>query len=218
MAADTPVMDSSVVTETATTTVDTTTTEAPRTTPDVVLHHFGRTAVVPDVSPFGLKLETYLRMTKVNFENDFAKPHSSKTGKAPWLTYAGQDVSDSSMCIDFLKLKTGLDLNSTLTPSEKGINRAFQKLVEEELYWVLVLWRWSYDKEETVVKQFPFSKLKDLILPKIIRSRLKAQAHAHGIGRFTAPEVMKMGEDDVTAIGEYLGCNPRQAEGNSTEG
>ena len=51
----------------------------------VVLHHYARAKLIPDGSPFGLKMETYLRMADVKYENDF-KYASSPKGKEGWKT------------------------------------------------------------------------------------------------------------------------------------
>ena len=44
----------------------------------VVLHHYARAKLIPDGSPFGLKMETYLRMADIKYENDFKYPSSPK--------------------------------------------------------------------------------------------------------------------------------------------
>ena len=59
----------------------------------------------------------------------------SSKGKTPWMTYNGVEVADSQFCIDYLNKKLGIDLNAHLTPVEKSIARAFQKMTEENLYW-----------------------------------------------------------------------------------
>ena len=47
----------------------------------VVLHHYARAKLIPDGSPFGLKMETYLRMADIKYENDFKYPSSPKGKK-----------------------------------------------------------------------------------------------------------------------------------------
>lgn len=183
---------------------NTATTAPEKTTPALILHQFPRTSVAPSLSPFALKLETYLRLAKTVYQNDFNKPFSGK-GKCPWISYNNQDVADSSMCIDFLKNVTNVDLNAHLSETDKAIARAFQKMVEEELTWVLSLWRWTYDKEETVLKQMGAGKIKGFMMLKMFRSRIKGYAHGHGIGRHSQTEVMKIGEDDIKALGDFLG-------------
>ncbi len=61
----------------------------------------------------------------------------SSKGKTPFITYNGIDVADSQFCIDFLNDKRGIDLNKHLTIEQKSIARAFQKMTEENLYWLV---------------------------------------------------------------------------------
>ena len=41
-------------------------------------HFLQRAKLIPDGSPFGLKMETYLRMADIKYENDFKYPSSPK--------------------------------------------------------------------------------------------------------------------------------------------
>ena len=44
-------------------------------------------------------------------------------------------MDDSEFIIEFLNKEFNVDLNKHLTPEQKGIGRAVQKMVEENLYW-----------------------------------------------------------------------------------
>ena len=66
----------------------------------------------------------------------------------PWITFNGEDISDSEFCIKFLKEKFNKDLSSHLTPVEKAIARSFLKLHEESLRWAGVVHRFKYGKPE----------------------------------------------------------------------
>ncbi|XP_014676712.1 PREDICTED: failed axon connections homolog [Priapulus caudatus] len=100
----------------------------------VVLHQIGRAKYAPSLSPFPLKLETYLRMAGIPYINEHSMEMSSK-GKTPWMTYNGLDIADSEFCIGYLTEKLGTDMSKNLTPEEKAIAHAFQKMTEENLYW-----------------------------------------------------------------------------------
>ncbi|GAU91680.1 hypothetical protein RvY_03890 [Ramazzottius varieornatus] len=171
----------------------------------VILHQFPRMQAAPSLSPFALKLETYLRLAKISYQNDFSKPQSPGKGKCPWITFNNQNVADSSMCIEFLKTATGVDLIAGMDGPERAICRAFQKMVEEELSWVLALWRWVYDKDETTLKQVTSGKVKGFVTSKLLSNKIKNYTNGQGIGRHTQAEVMKIGEDDIRAVGDFLG-------------
>ena len=44
-------------------------------------------------------------------------------------------MGDSQFIIDYLKEKYDKDLSKGLNPTDKAIERAFQKLTEESLFW-----------------------------------------------------------------------------------
>ncbi|XP_050389124.1 failed axon connections homolog, partial [Patella vulgata] len=63
---------------------------------------------------FCLKVETYLRMNKIPYQNSHGR-RKSKKGKVPFIEFNGQEVNDSSLIIEFLNEKLNTDLNSHLT-------------------------------------------------------------------------------------------------------
>lgn len=67
----------------------------------VVLHGFPEGVTCPNISPFVLKLETYLRMAKIPYEVDKTDPISVK-GKSPWITLNGEHIADSQLCVEYL--------------------------------------------------------------------------------------------------------------------
>lgn len=68
----------------------------------VVVHTIERGKLVPNASPFALKLETYLRMANIPYQIDNSYPYSVNKGKTPWITFNGENVADSQFCIEFL--------------------------------------------------------------------------------------------------------------------
>ena len=57
------------------------------------------------------------------------------------MEYNGEAVADSQLCIEYLKKKRNLDMDSHLTDEQRGIARAFLKLTEENLYWLVWLFQ-----------------------------------------------------------------------------
>ncbi|XP_071092125.1 failed axon connections homolog [Haliotis cracherodii] len=100
----------------------------------VILHQPSRGPYAPSVSPFVVKLETYLRMARIPYQNVFGMKHSPK-GKFPWIEYNGQPIGDSTLCIQFLNQKLEVDLNKHLSPADKGVAQAMQVMTEEHLCW-----------------------------------------------------------------------------------
>ena len=76
----------------------------------VVLHQFQRGRFCPNPSPFPIKLETFLRINKIKYVNDFEEPKSDKS-KSPWITINGENIADSQLAIKYLTKKFDLEIN-----------------------------------------------------------------------------------------------------------
>jgi len=68
----------------------------------VVLHMFPRPNSSLSMSPFVAKLECYLRVANIDYIADFEYPYSPQTGKSPWITLNGEDISDSQVILEKL--------------------------------------------------------------------------------------------------------------------
>ncbi|XP_046581782.1 failed axon connections homolog [Haliotis rubra] len=173
--------------------------EYPRDT--VVLHQIGRGPYAPSLTPFAVKLETYLRMARIPYQNVHGLKVSSK-GKVPWIEYNGKAVADSTLCIDFLNEKLEVDLHQHLSPRDKGAAMAMQVMTEEHLYWFLALFRYQYDNDKTFIKQT--SKIGWIVVP-IIKYMVAKATWYQGLGRHTEEEVTQMFKKELQALSDFMG-------------
>jgi len=175
----------------------------------VVLHMYSRSKTKPSNSPFILKLETYLRAAGITYVEDFEQPFSAK-GKAPWITFNGEDVSDSQFSIDHLVEKLGddKDLSKDLTEEQKGVERAYRALLEDNQYWVYVAHAFTHGKGKATKAEAPVfpapAFLQGFIFGQIVK-KVSAQAHAQGMGRHSKEEVEKIGTENLRALSALLG-------------
>ena len=100
----------------------------------VVLHQFFPSQLSVNGSPPCLKLETFLRMAKIPYVNDYGF-NFSKKGKVPWIELDGQEISDSNFCIQFLTKEFQVDIDSHLSATEKAIAHSVRTMLEENTYW-----------------------------------------------------------------------------------
>ncbi|XP_052722079.1 failed axon connections homolog [Crassostrea angulata] len=173
--------------------------------PNTIIHHqIGRGPYAPSITPFAVKLETYLRMTKVPFmnEHDSLTNRSSK-GKLTWIEYNGQEIADSEFCIKFINKTFNIDLDKNFSDEEIGAGRAIQRMVDEHLYWPLFLIRWVYDPRQgiDVGKQLGFSSW----FMSLGVFFAKKQSYAQGVGRHTEEEVLQVMDEDLHALSKFLG-------------
>ncbi|KAL9961719.1 hypothetical protein ACROYT_G030719 [Oculina patagonica] len=172
----------------------------------VVLHQFPPFDPVVSASPPCLKLETFLRMTKIPYENEHGFEFSKK-GKLPWIEFNGQEIADSNFCIEFLKKKFQVDIDSHLSTIEKAIAHSIRTMLEENTYWTIVYYRWCSDYAPVIREKwfgdvpFPVRHLLFYLMQRHIRKDL----WSHGIGRHSEQELYRIGEKDLLAVSEILG-------------
>ncbi|XP_041361352.1 failed axon connections homolog [Gigantopelta aegis] len=166
----------------------------------VMVHQFGKGSRGPSISPFVIKLETYLRMANIQYKPVYDRQMSTK-GKIPWIEYNEDKIADSQLSIEYLNTKFDINLNSNLDSMELAIGRAFSKMAEENLYWYLVLQRSTYDKHNTIFREVGLNSF----IIKILRWKASKASYYHGIGRHTETETTSIMEKDVKAISDFLG-------------
>ena len=175
----------------------------------ITLYQLARTWDIPNLSHFCVKVETYLRMTGLPYQVTATLPIKAPRGKLPFIEDDGKKISDSRLIIAYLQATYGDTLDAHLTLEEKSIARAFQRLIEEHLYWVTMYTRWSYTEANwRTNKQAIFGTLppgvRDLIA-WAYRRRIKSQIKGHGIGLHSPEEIFALGREDIIAIATFLG-------------
>lgn len=138
----------------------------------VILHQLPRGLRAPSVSPFALKLETWLRMAGIKYQNDFSRQFSSKK-LFPWTTYNGVDLADSQFSIEYLSKIHGKYLNEKLDARQVGFARSVLKLCEESIRWCGVIHRFIYSGD-------PNESGLPLLVLKVMKSRTKSYTYGQG--------------------------------------
>ena len=182
----------------------------------VILHQLSPVRAMPSRSPPCFKLENYLRMAKIPYKNAYGFSQSSK-GKLPWIEYKGTQVADSNFCIEFLNEKFNVDLNLGLNSSEKGVSLAFRRMLDENLYWVMVYFRWV-DNFEDMKNLVKITKIKaiDSLICYGRRMRVRNYLHGHGLGRHSRDEIYSIAKEDIRAVSNYLESKPFMMGDNPT--
>lgn len=174
----------------------------------VTLYHFMRIWGIPDGSPFCVKLETYLRMAKIEYKPDTTFDiRKSPKGKMPLIEHKGQLISDTSFIIDYLKKEFGDSLDTHLSDRQKAEGLCIQRLVEEHLYWVMVYFRWVPEEAWKQLKPAFFGHMPmplKLFVPDLLRKNIINQLKGHGLGRHSEEEIVKIARDDLQALSNIL--------------
>jgi len=173
----------------------------------VVMFQMGPSAWCPSASPFVLKLQTYLRMADIPYMVVNGLDAASSKGKFPWILYRGEVVEDSSFIIDHLNRAAGIEETAAkLDPELRAIARAFQKLVEDELYWIVMLIRHGRGTTDAELMKL-VGGITALDATRVRHSVL-ADAWAQGLGRHSIAQLLHIYNKDLMAISAILGKRP----------
>jgi glutathione S-transferase len=165
-----------------------------------------------NVSPFSLKLETWLKLASIPYD---VRPslalHRAPKGKLPYILDGGTPLADSSLIIQHLKRSRGIDPDAGLTAREQAEAVALQRLFEDHLYFAMVYSRWIDAEGFAVVGESFFAGLPMAARPiarAVVRRRVRRMLHFQGLGRHQPSEIYDMGAEDLHAIAGYLGDKP----------
>lgn len=176
------------------------------------IHQFAPAFDLPNASPFCMKLETYLRMTGLPYELvNSGNVLKAPKRKLPYIEDDGTVVTDTSFIIEHLKQRHGDPLDATLSPQQRACGTAFQRLLEENLYWALVHTRWATDAGWALTRQAFFGTMAaplSWFVPGMARRGLLAELRGHGMGRHSAAEISAIGCRDLTAVADFLEEKP----------
>lgn len=166
---------------------------------------------VPNLSPFCIKLETYLRFRELPFEVKAGDIRRAPKGKIPFVTLEdGRVMGDSQLIIEHLEAAHGPGLDAHLGVQERAQGRLVQRMLDEAYYFVAMYLRWGDDGATAVlrpefVKVLPsFLRIAFPFIVRSVRGTLKTQ----GTGRHTPDEIVEMGKKDWDAFSVLLGDKP----------
>jgi len=103
-------------------------------------------------------------------------------------------------------------LDAHLSAEEKAVVKSFQRLLEDHLYWVGMMSRWSYSEANWQTnKKAIFSVLPPIardLAALVYRRRINSQILGHGTGRLSAEEAFDLGKEDIDALADFLADKP----------
>ncbi|XP_064596807.1 failed axon connections homolog [Liolophura sinensis] len=188
----------------------------------IVLHQIRRGPYAPSISPFCVKLETYLRMSKLKYQHVYSTQMSLK-GKVPWIELNGQEIADSEFCIEFLNKKqlhpstmvrrcavvSGvLHYEVYFVPDDVLWSAVCYVMrfnfVPDYVPWCLVLYRWVFRVNEAWLEEARIPVLFRWYVSRFARRQTWSQGH----GRHSQAEVDRILQSDLQAISEFLGTKP----------
>jgi len=181
----------------------------------VYLFQFQRSPCIPSISPFCLKLESWLKLHGIKYTNvDHKCKFRSKKGMLPFIELNGDEIADSNIIIETLAAKFGKEMPAQLTPEQKNVQHAMVAMVENHLHWTMVHWRskdsdnilkgYKLDIQTMIGSKAPPSILNWVFKYMHCRKGLK-KVKSQGLGVHSPEEIEQFGRSDLLVLSEMLG-------------
>ena len=162
-------------------------------------------------SPFGVKAEALLKMSKLPFTKEFGDILKAPRKKYPVLRTGpdGQLIPDSAHIQAHLENSHGINLDASLTGPQKAVAAGFRRLIEHHLYFLNMHFRWHEHGDaikNAFFREVP-APLRGFIFRKVQKTIFNL-LHLQGLGRHSRDELIEFSREDLAAISEQLADNP----------
>ena len=177
------------------------------------LYSFGSSFGVMDPSPFVVKVDAFLKMTKLPYEVVEGAHNLKKSpkGKLPFISIQQQAkklvIADSQNIIEHLTQNHAVTLDDFLTAEQQAQAYLLTKSLDENLYWCLVYSRWMLDEMWPLVNKAFFGAMPAPLrwfVPTLIRKAVKKNLHGQGTGRHSKDEILAIADKTFSALSILL--------------
>ncbi len=177
----------------------------------ITLHHFGPAFGLPDPSPFCIKAEILLKLSGLPHQVRVGDLRRAPKGKLPLIVEDGVTICDSSFIRFHLEARHGLDFDAGLDAERRGVLWALEKMLEDQIYWIMVAERWLDDGNfargpAQFFKPVP-APLRPLVCA-LVRRKVRRNVDGHGIGRHSPAERLQLSARALDAMVAILGERP----------
>ncbi|XP_003394622.1 failed axon connections isoform X2 [Bombus affinis] len=184
----------------------------------VYLYQFFRIPLLPSISPYCLKVETWLRLNGIKYENvDHKMKFRSKKGALPFVELNGEEIADSTIILRDLSAKFDKDLDTVLTPEQRSVSHAMISMIENHLVWVVMCWRiknldqvlkgYKVNLQHALGTRIPNGILNFFFKLTFGRKGAK-KVKAQGMGVHTPEEISQFGCADLKVLSDMLADKP----------
>ncbi len=174
----------------------------------IELHQFPRAFGVPNPSPFCMKVETYLRLTRLEYEIvPLADPSKAPKGKGPYIVDGDRTVADSHFILEYLKSQYGDPLSKGLDQRDRAHHHALARMMEEHLYFAILYSRWLLPENAPRVRETFFAGLHPAVrglVFKMVQKNLAKTTKLQGMGRHSLKEIERLAIQDLRALSSVL--------------
>jgi glutathione S-transferase len=178
----------------------------------IQLHQFPAHLGMPNLSPFCMKVETWLKLAGLPYEIKWQpNPRKGPVGKLPYIVDDGEIVCDSERIIAHLSRKHGIDLDAGLSAPQRALARVIQRMLDEHTYWGVLYSRWLDPAGWAQFRGVVFGALPPPLrrpVSALVQKKLRRYAWSQGLGRHPPDEIYARIGQDLQALSALLGDQP----------
>ncbi len=174
----------------------------------ITLYTFGPYFGLPDGSPFVIKAMLLLKFAGLAYREDRGGYRKAPKGKLPYINDAGLIVADSTFIRFHVEKKYGFDFDAGLTPEQRAVAWAAEKMCEEHLYFALVATRWRDDANFAKGPAQFFKRVPMPVRPiiqSLVARKVEKELKLQGFGRHTRAERDALAIADINALASLIG-------------
>jgi glutathione S-transferase len=163
---------------------------------------------LPDNNPFGLKVDTFMRLTHLQYTTKhILDTTNAPRNQLPYLDDSGNKIGDSNDIIKYLCNKHHITIDMDLSERQLQTQFLLCRMMDFHLYWVMSYSRWQDKRYFPLFRNQLMSSMDSATLDdmEVFRNINSAKYKAHGIGRYSDQQVYQQGIDDLKAIASFLG-------------
>ncbi|HEY8615091.1 glutathione S-transferase family protein [Phenylobacterium sp.] len=164
---------------------------------------------LPQVSPYVMKTEIQLKMAGLAYIPREAMPDESPKGQIPFIDDDGARIADSTFIRLHLERAYGVDFDEALTPRQRAEAWAVERMLENQLGWVIGYFRWltpeNFERGPAHFFDDAPEGLQAELRAEVLRE-VRAAMRAQGVARHTDAEIVELGLRSLSALSEILGA------------
>uniref|UniRef100_A0A7E4V4J1 Thioredoxin-like_fold domain-containing protein n=1 Tax=Panagrellus redivivus TaxID=6233 RepID=A0A7E4V4J1_PANRE len=173
--------------------------------PDTVyLYQFKRPDFGPNLSPYCIKIESYLRANNIRHEIVFAVMERSSKGLIPFIELNGQEYADSEFIL--YEIQKTFNVKDVEDPERAGALRGLMRTFDTEVFFITYTFLSQLTKFHQVVgSSLPIPSFLFPLFVKFLKHRLGNRIKGSSVGSFSEAEKLQVLERNLTAAENVLG-------------
>lgn len=181
-------------------------------TPAITLNVFAPFLGTPDSSPFVMKTMMLLKLAGRPYVTASGNLGKAPKGRLPFIVDGGTIVADSTFIRFYLEKRYGIDFDAGLSPEQRAVAWAVEKMCEEHLIFALLHLRWA----DRANFRKGIGQLFNALVPfpirpfvrALMRRRTVTRVRVQGMGEHSSGEIATLAIKDIDALAALLGDKP----------